>query len=220
MQLVVKGFLVIFGLAIIGLGYFVGVSLASQTRAQAELAESLPAVGAASLAASAPNTPILVEGVISPNNPVPFRDFVAYVRQEFRGADQNGDEKWEEDERYTPRLLLEADGPVRLANSDYALEGPHQRWQEEGLNWDRRSQEGSKRYFGLVAGEPVIAIGAVSASAGGNELRATLLYGGTREQYIAAQRAAVGWMQPVGIAVALAGMGLIGFATWGLRRWR
>ncbi|MFV9505278.1 MAG: hypothetical protein AB4911_12010 [Oscillochloridaceae bacterium umkhey_bin13] len=220
MQLIVKGFLVVFGMAIIGLGYFIGVHLASQARTQAELAESLPAVGAASLAASTPNTPILVEGVISPNNPTPFRDFVAYVRQEFRGADQNGDEKWEEDERVTPRLWLEAAGPVRLANSDYAIEGPHQRWQEEGLNWNRRSQEGSKRYFGLVAGEPAIALGAVSAGAAGNELRAALVYGGTREQYIAAQRASLGWMQPVGLAVALAGGGLILFATWGLRRWR
>lgn len=210
----------LFGLAFVGLGYYVGVSLAGAARAGADRAEGLAPADAAALAAADAGAELLVEGTISPANPARFRDFVAYVREEFRGSDSNGDERWAEDERVTPPLLIEARGQARLANADYALEGPHERWQEEGLNWSSRTQEGTKRYRGLVAGGPIIAIGTVVPGAEGNELRAELVYGGTREAYVATQRGVARLLPAVGVAIAAAGALLTLVAAWVLRRWR
>ena len=220
MQLAVRAFLVSFGLIFVGLGYFFGVNMAGEARAGADRAERLTPAHAATLERAAPGTELLVEGTLSPQNQPRFRDFVAYVREEFRGADDNGDDKWVEDERVTPPLLLEADGLVQIANADYTLISPHERWQEAGLNWSSSTEEGTKRYAGLVAGRPVTTIGAVTQGREGNTLQAELIYGGTRQSYIASQREASSILPWVGLAVALAGAGVAILGTWGLRRWR
>ncbi len=220
MQLAVRLFLVVFGLLFVGLGYYVGVGMAGAARASADRAERLAPADAAALAAAAPGGELLIEGVVSPENPARFRDFVAYVREEFRGADNNGDERWFEDERVTPPLAIEAGGRAQLANDDYELEGPHERWQEEGLEWSRSTEEGTKRYRGLVAGGPVTAIGTVAPGPAGNELRAEVVYGGTREQYIAEKRGLSSLFPAVGLAIAAAGAALVFVAAWVLRRWR
>lgn len=120
---------------------------------------------------------MLVDATLSPANPARFRDFVAYVRQEFRGADTNGDEKWEIDEEVLPPLRLDAGGAVLVSNAGYDLLGYHERWQEEGLNWSSKTEEGTRRYFGLVAGRPVMVLGQVGA---GGDVVARLVYGGSR----------------------------------------
>ncbi len=220
MKLAVKIFLVLFGLSFIGLGYFVGIVMAGDARNAVRQANELAPVSAAALAESALGSPVLVEGALSVQNEVRFRDFVAYVRQEFRGADSDGNERWIEDERVTPRLLIETGGMVRLANEDYTLSGPHAYWAEEGLNWSSRTEEGTKRYSGLVAERPVLAIGEVVAGPTGNELQARLLYGGTRSQYIEEQQSSADWLGWIGIDVAIFGVAVIGLGLWGLRRWR
>lgn len=220
MQLVVRTFLVLFGLLFVGLGYFMGVSFAGEARAKAERVEGLAPADAPTLASAASGSELLVEGLVSERNQPRFRDFVAYVREEFRGADNNGDEKWVEDERLTPPLLLEAGGLVQIGNEDYELGAPHARWQEEGLNWSSRTEEGTKRYRGLVAGRPAMALGAVAPGREGNELRAELIYGGTRAEYIAEQRGAAGVLPWVGVAIAAAGAGVAFIGAWVLRKWR
>lgn len=220
MQLAVRAFLVVFGLVFVGLGYFFGVSMPSEARADADRAERLAPASAPAVEAAPPGAALLVEGVLSERNKAPFRDFVAYIREEFRGADSNGDDKWEEDERMTPPLLIETGGLVQVGNEDYAITSPHERWQEEGLNWSSRTQEGSKRYRGLVAGRPVMAIGVAAPGREGNELRAELIYGGTHQEYIEGQRAASRVLPWVGLAVALAGAGVAFVGVWVLRRWR
>lgn len=220
MPTLVRAFLVLFGLLFVALGVFMGVFVAGDARASAERAERLTLANAAALEGAPAGAELLVEGQVSPRNQAHFRDFVAYVREEFRGADTNGDEKWAEDERVTPPLLLEAGGAVRLANADYRLEGPHERWQEEGLNWSSRTEEGTKRYRGFVAGRPAIAIGTAQPGAEGNELHAELVYGGTRAEYIAGQRASAGIFPWVGLAVGLAGAAVSFIGAWVLRRWR
>lgn len=220
MQLVVRGFLVIFGLAFLALGYFVGVSMAGEARAKAVRVAQLAPVGAATVTRSAPGAELLVEGLLSERNPTGFRSYVAYVREEFRGVSQNSEERWVEDERLTPRLLVEAAGLVQLANEDYQLLGPHERWQEDGLNWDRRAEEGTKRYRGLLAARPVMVIGTVASGAAGNELRAELVFGGSREEYIAGEGAAAGFFPWIGAGLALVGGVLVLLGGWTLRRWR
>jgi hypothetical protein len=217
---VVRVFLVLFGLVFVALGVFMGVFVAGEARAEARRAEALTLAGAAALEGAAPGAELLVEGTLSAGNPARFRDFVAYVREEFRGADTNGDEKWFEDERVTPPLQIEAGGLVLLANEDYRLEGPHQRWQEEGLNWSSRTEEGSKRYRGYVAEGPVMVVGTVAPGPEGNLIRAELVYGGTRADYIAELRGSAGIFPWVGLAVGLAGAGVSFLGGWVLRRWR
>ncbi|NTU80612.1 MAG: hypothetical protein HGA45_14750 [Chloroflexales bacterium] len=220
MQLAVRSFLVLFGLVFVGLGYFFGVTMADQARAGATRAERLAPASAPTVEGAAPGAELLVEGALSARNQAHFRNFVAYVREEFRGADSNGDDKWEEDERITPPLTLEAGGLVQIANDDYTIAGPHERWQEEGLNWSSRTEEGTKRYMGLVAGRPAMAIGVVAPGREGNELRAELIYGGTRQEYIAGQRDMARFLPWVGLAVALVGAGVAFIGAWVLRRWR
>jgi hypothetical protein len=218
-QIAVRGFLVLFGLGFIALGYFVGVGMAGDSQAQVARAEQLLAADAAGVASSAVGTELLVEGRLSSANPAGFRDYVAYVREEFRGVEQNSMERWVEDERLTPPLLVEAVGVVRLANEDYQLLGPHERWQEEGLNWSRREQEGTKRYRGWLAERPVMVIGTVTQGAEGNQLRAELVFGGTRAEYIAGEGSAAGFFPWIGAGMALLGGALVVLGGWVLRRW-
>lgn len=219
MKLAVRAFLVCFGLLFIALGFYIGVVMAGAARAGAERVVALAPFDAAALAAGAPGAPALVEGTVSPANQARYRSFVAYVREEFRGADSNGDDRWVEDERATPPLLIEAGGPVRLANADYALEGAHERWQEEGLNWSSRTQEGTKRYRGLVAGSPAFALGTIAEGAEGGQLRAEFVYGGTREAYLAERQGAAGFLPWLGLAIALAGAAVSLVGALALRRW-
>lgn len=220
MQLVVRGFLVLFGLAFVLLGVFLGYGLAGEARANAARAAALQPVTVATLDTLASGDPVLLDGTLSTRNPARFGEFVAYIRQEFRGADSNGDDKWEVDEEILPPLLVEAGGAVQVANEGYELVGYHERWQEEGLNWSSRTQEGTKRYYGLVAGRPVMAIGQVGAGPEGNVVVAGLVYGGSRAEYIAMQEQSAGWLPWVGLALGVAGAGVMFLGLWVLRRWK
>lgn len=217
MQLAVRGFLVMFGLALLLLGAYLGLSVGGAARANAARAAALEPATAASLRTAPPGAEVLVEGSLSSRNPARFRDFVAYVRQEFRGADGNGDEKWFNDEEALPPLLIEAGGPVQVSNEGYDLLGYHERWQEEGLNWSRSEQQGTKRYFGLVAGRPVMVLGQVGPD---GTVAARLVFGGSRAEYIAAQQQNAGWLPWFGLLFGLIGAGLIFLGVWALRRWR
>jgi hypothetical protein len=220
MPIVVRSFLTFFGVVLLLLGLYLGVALAGESRARGARAANLEPLAAAALQRQAPGAEVLVEGTLSPRNEARFREFVAYVRQEFRGADQNGDDRWVEDERVTPPLLVEASGPVLVANERYEMVGLHERWQEEGLEWSSREQQGTKRYFGLVAGRPVTVIGKVVPAPEGQALAAELVYGGTRAEYIALQQQNAGWLPWFGALFGLVGAAAIFVGLWALRRSR
>ncbi len=220
MQFFVRTFVALFGLAFVVVGFIVGVGMAGEARSAAARAEALLPLTASQLDDQPPGQTVLVEGQLSPRNPARFRDFVAYVREEFRGTDSNGDEQWFEDERVTPPLLVEAAGLIRISNDTYVLDAPHARWQEEGLEWSSRTQEGTRRYRGLVASRPVLALGTVTRGAEGNELQAELVYGGTRAEYIAAQRSAARWLPWIGLFIGGAGLAVIFLGVWVLCTWR
>lgn len=220
MAVVVRGFLALFGLTLILVGIYLAFGLAGDARANAQRAAAMAPLDASALGALSSGTPAMVEGALSQRNTARFGEFVAYVRQEFRGADNNGDEKWVVDETVLPPLMLEAGGEVRVANEGYELVGFHEQWQEEGLDWSSRTQEGTKRYYGLVAGRPVMAVGQVTAGSQGNVLVAAMVFGGTRDEYVAMQERNAGAFPWFGLLFGLVGAAAIFVGLWVLRRWR
>jgi hypothetical protein len=215
-----KLFILIFGLLFLALGAILGIFGAADARAEAARAEALVPLTAAALEDQTPGETALVEGVLSARNRARFRDYVAYTVEEYRGReDGNDNPEWEDEEQVTPPLIVEAGGVVRVANEDYRIEGALTRWQEsQTLSWNGFTGEGTKRYAGLVAGQPVTTIGAVAAGAEGNELRAEVVFGGTRAQYVAAQRQSAFMLPIVGGIFGLIGLIVAGIGAWLLLR--
>jgi hypothetical protein len=208
-------FLVGFGLVFIAVGTGIGIFGSRATAAEAERAQRLTALAPSALDRLVPGAELLVEGALSPRNSVQFRSYLAYIRAEFRGTDEDGDSEWVVDERVTPRLLVEVDGQsgalLQIGNSDYLIERPHETWQaSEGLSYNGLTGEGTKYYQGLLADRRVMVIGLMQAGSEGPELRAELIYGGTRAEYIAAKRAAAAWLPWFGLIFV--GIGLIPLA--------
>lgn len=215
-----KLFLLIFGLVFLFLGVTLGIFGAAGARAEAARAEALAPLTAAALDDKAPGETALVEGTLSTRNPALFRDYVAYTVEEYRGQKSNSSEpRWEREEKVTPPLLVEAGGIVRVANDDYRIAGQLNNWQEsQVLSWNSITNEGTKRYAGLVAGQVVTAIGAVVAGAEGNELQAEVVFGGTRAQYIESQHQSAFWLPIIGGIFGVIGLSVAGAGTWLLLR--
>jgi hypothetical protein len=204
------------GLIFIGVGAALRLFLMPSFNQAAERVESLPPLTAATLGQGPPGREGLLEGRISERNPTYFRAFVAYVRYEYQGKDEDGNDLWVEDERVTPALLLDLPGGrVQLANSNYALQGDLIQWQiEPTLTWDNFSGEGTKSYRGVERGNAVVALGTVVEGAAGHLFRAEWLYRGARTAYIEGQRSSaeiVGW---VGFAFLLVGAVILGVGVW------
>ena len=198
------------------LGYF--VPLLNQAAARIEGLAPLTAV---LLANSPPGRTGLIEGRISERNPTQFRLFVAYVRYEYQGEDDDGDSQWVEDERVTPPLLLDLPGGrVQLENSDYDLQGDLIEWlSEPNLTWDRLNREGTKSYRGFERGNPILAVGAIVEGATGREFRAEWLYRGTRTVYIEGQRSSTEVASWIGWVFILIGAVAFSLGMWLWVRW-
>lgn len=178
--------------------------------------ERLSPLTTATLAERPTGQESLLEGRVAEPNPTHFRLFVAYVRSEYRGRDDDDDAIWVEDERVTPALLLDLPGGrVQLANSDYVLQGRLVEWQSEAsLNWDSSRQEGTKAYRGLERGNPVLALGSIVEGAAGREFQAEWLYQGSRATYLGDQQSSANIATWIGLAFLLIGAGLFGGGLW------
>lgn len=208
-------FLALFGSLFVAVGIGIGYFGARFANDAADRAERLPLFSARDIDRSGGNQEVIVEGVVSARNPARFRDFVAYVREEYQGTDEDGDADWREDERVTPPLLLELpDGLVEIMNDTYRMQSPPQRWQESNtLSWNGLSGEGTKRYEGFAANQPVMALGRIVRGQEGQALEAEFLYGGDRAAYVARQRSDAAMLPifglifgGVGAIMALAGL--------------
>jgi hypothetical protein len=160
----------------------------------------------------APGSVVLVEGQISALNQPHYRDFIAYVREEYRGINPDGSAIWVEDQRVTPSLQIDiAGGSVRIANNDYRLDSPHQRWQDSNTLIANSGGVvgGTKRYTGLTVNRPVTAIGVLESGPNGPELRSSFVFGGTRAEYIATQLGAAAYLPWLGLFAATIGLTLI-----------
>jgi hypothetical protein len=209
-----------FGALFIAVGIFLGVFVARGTAAEAIRAEALAPLGARELEARPAGEQVIVQGAVSARNPALFREFVAYTAEEYRGEeDSDGDPEWEADGGETPRLLVEAAGLVQVANTDYRIEGERATWRDRDvLLWNGVTGEGTKRYFGLVAGQPVTVVGALVQGVEGNEVRADVLFAGTQAEYVAAQRASAQALPWLGVFFGLLGLIAGGIGLWGVLR--
>ena len=170
--------------------YSPGAIMARHARMQA-----LTSPHAAALADMAPQQEVLVDGHIADDQPVLFRDFVAFIREEEdRDRRDNDRTEWKVRERRAPplQIVLTDDHPIRVVNSGYGL------WNAT-TTWYDRSKILGTRYSGLVSGEAVV----VHARTTAGGLEAIEVASGTRASYLAAIAASVGvaWWLGTGFAI-------------------
>jgi hypothetical protein len=135
--------------------------------------EQLQQLTATDFKNSVPGHQVVIEGHVSKHTPVQFRQFVAYIRQEYQGKNDTGS-RWSEAFRVTPPLLLALpDGLIQIKNNDYNIE-------RFSIIW----QEGTERYLGFKVSNPVLAVGVVVQGVEGKALEAKWIYGGTSAEYI------------------------------------
>jgi hypothetical protein len=162
--------------------------------------QALPSPGLAALADSPPQREVLVDGRIASDQPVLFRDFVAFIKEEENRDRRDDDRKeWKVRERRAPplRIVLSGGGDaVHVVNYGYGL------WNAT-TTWYDRSKFIETRYTGLVANEPVV----VHARTVPGGLEAIEVASGTRASYLAAIAANIGvaWWLGTGFA-ALGGV--------------
>jgi hypothetical protein len=181
------------GLLLGAAGYVVWRYAPGMVEAEHARLVALPTPDAISLTDTPAGREVLVEGRIAPDQPVRFRTFVAYVKEEEQ-RDQRERERsgnWKVVEKVTPplHLIVGDDGSARVVNTDYAVHFAATQWRDTGQIIDTN-------YAGLVSGEAVFVRG--RAAAGGIE--AITVGSGTRASYLAAVagNAAVGWWLGVG----------------------
>lgn len=145
--------------------------------------EQLQLLTATDLKNSVPGQLVAIEGHISKHTPVQFRQFVAYIRQEYAGREDTYID-WSEDLRVTPPLLLELrDGLIQIKNNNYAIERVPITWQD-----DSNPTWGTKQYRAFEVNSPVLAVGAVVQGVEGKALEAEWIYGGTSAEYVEGMR--------------------------------
>jgi hypothetical protein len=159
---------------------------------------ALPSPDHAALVDLPPGSEVLVDGRIARDQPVLFRDFVAFVKEEEdRGKSDDDRREWKVRDRQAPPLHIERTGdePLRIVNFGYGIWGAKTVWNDTSKIIDTR-------YTGLVSGEAVAIHGRTAA--GG--LEAIEVASGTRASYLA------DILGNIGVAWWL-GAGFIGIGT-------
>lgn len=199
-------FLIVFGGVFIVAGVLIATLAAGSARAEAARVEALPSLTAQTLQQQPEGAEVAVEGLVSSRNPVVFRDFVAYVGEEYRGKRDNR-ERWVEFERNLPRLQIETtDGIVRFANEDYLLTGQLPSWQDSNvLSWNGFTGTGTKRYEGLSVDDTVTVLGTAKSGSEEVEVQVSKVFYGTRLEYIDDQRFSAQWLPWFGGIFVVAG---------------
>jgi hypothetical protein len=157
--------------------------------------QALSSPGAAELTDMPPHQEVLVDGRIARDQPVLFRDFVAFIKEEEeRDRRDNDRREWKVRDRQAPplQIVLTGDDAVRVVNFGYGIWGATTTWYD-------RSKVLETRYTGLVAGEAVV----VHARTAPGGLEAIEVASGTRASYLAGIAASVGvaWWLGTGFAI-------------------
>jgi hypothetical protein len=157
--------------------------------------QALSAPSVAALTDMPPNQEVLVDGRIADDQPVLFRDFVAFIKEEEERDRRDNDRKeWKVRDRQAPplRIVLTGDDAVRVVNDGYGIWGAT-------TTWSDHSKSLETRYTGLVVNEPVV----VHARTAAGGLEAIEVASGTRASYLAGIAASVGgaWWLGTGFAI-------------------
>jgi hypothetical protein len=183
------------GLVFAAAGWLVATYSPGSIAARHARMQALPSPDAAALSDLPAGREVLLDGRIAADQPVLFRDFVAFVKEE-EDRDRRDDEhkSWKVRDRQAPplRLARAGDEPIRVVNYGYRM-SPKTWWHDE-------SKIIETRYNGLVAGEAVVVHGRVAP--GG--LEAIEVASGTRTSYLADIEASIGtaWWLGVGFEIA------------------
>lgn len=198
---VLAGVLLVVGSLALCCGLFSGLLFPWAFNSDVALVQRQEPLSYVALEDGTPGRPALVEGRLSPRNRTSPEGFVLYTRS-VPATNDDGERTWREVERVYPPLLVELPGGVVRVVGDYRLNGSTER--EESV---------AQRLEGLRPGAEVIAVGTLVQGQEEIELEAELLGVGTREAFIADNRAAArffsifGWLL-VGGGVLMAGAGL------------
>lgn len=178
--------------------------------------EELAPLDRPALLAAAPGSAVLVQGRIGPDMAPRFRDFVAYLRWEYRGQDPDKEDIWRQDERHLPPLsLLLPGGAAQVTNSGYAL-SQGTRFREWPLYWNPILRRGTRRYEGLVAGGPVLVFGVKGQE--GAAVEAALVAAGDKDSYLQARRSERLQKRLIGAGLLAAGLIALGLCLRAARR--
>jgi hypothetical protein len=207
------------GLVLAIAGAFVAIYSAPAITARHAALEALPSPDAVVLTDTPPGVEILIEGHIAGDQPVLFRNFVAFVKEEEqRGKSDDDPTEWKVRERQAPPLHIQRteDESIRVVNFAYGLWGARTIWRDESKTFDTR-------YTGLVSGEAVVVHGRTAA--GGIE--AIEVASGSRASYLAtvAGNADRAWWLGVGLVslgsiMSVAGTSLLITGVLRLRAFR
>ncbi|HMO60356.1 MAG TPA: hypothetical protein PKC19_23635, partial [Roseiflexaceae bacterium] len=211
------------GLGLMMLGTLIGIFATANATATAERAERLPVFDAAALDRRALGTEGAIDGRISDRSAPHYQQLVAYTREEYRGSDEDDDgnttQRWVEDLRHTPLVLVEAGRGLVEIRAGYELRSPpHTLQDDEVLFWNGLTGEGTRRYRGFIAGDAVFAIGRTVAGPEGAQIEAEFRYGGARAGYIAEQRRTAAATPWIGALFGVIGLIPLGISAWQLRR--
>ncbi len=183
------------GLMLFGIGVFTNFVLPRWVDAERAQIEALPVTSAGALADTPSGRMVLIEGRIAPSQPLLFREFVAFVREEMDV--QRRSQQWREIGRETPLLRLRLpDGEVLVRNTNYDVRNPPTSWDDSML-----LTRGSTRYRGFEAGQAVLVLG--DATPGG--VTAIFISAGTRAEYLAGRDESLAVARVIGAALALIG---------------
>lgn len=194
-------------------------------RREAQRAAALPVVDATSLAVRSLDETVLIEGVIAPDTPAGFRDFVAWHRAQYDGVEDSGpskgQERWKHVETVAPPFsLVAAGGAVPVVNRGYALRDTPHAWSESTSRSPGLFEKRAERAAGFRAGDRVVVEAQVVAEPGAEgalatrALRAVVLSGGDRAAYLASLQSAILAAKIVGGVFTGVGALVLVFAAW------
>jgi len=144
---------------------------------------------------------VLIEGEIDQQTITKYRTFVAYTQADCYVDNDLSVYCGSGVPFGSPLLIGLADGHAHVVNDNYAIRNPTGVWYE---------RDKASRYSGFQRGDRVVVVGTLTNTIGGPTIRADLVVGGTRAEYLAAQPS--GTLSMIILAIgfsAVIGLGLI-----------
>ncbi len=168
--------------------------------------ERLQPQTAAQVSALPAGSEVLIEGRLDAQNTRKLDTLIMYIAEN-RYLDVDLSEQWAASQVAAPFVVALPDGFVRVINQDYQLKNPLHTIDRPPL----------QRYSGLALGDRVTVIGRVTRDVRGAALQARVVSGGTRVEYLAAQRRGMSSPESI-VVICLLLFLLFGAGLWLARK--